>query len=209
MKELQAFETKYPEWVEDDSPTRNVGSDRLDSFQTVKHYRKMLSFDKVFSVQDVLGFFDKFKDDRYLYSAEVKIDGCAISLHYENGLFVRAITRGDGEKGDDVTHNVLTIASFPRKLSGDIPTLLEVRGEIYMGKEAFKALNKTREADGESLFANPRNATSGSLKLLDATECKKRHLDLFVYAAYDHTGTHVPFLQRHHLGNFYVNMDFQ
>ncbi|MDA8774053.1 NAD-dependent DNA ligase LigA [Chlamydiia bacterium] len=188
LKEFQAIETKYPEWINDDSPTRNVGSDRLDSFQTVNHYRKMLSFDKVFSVEDVVGFFDKFKDDDYLYSAEVKIDGCAISLHYENGLFVRAITRGDGEKGDDVTQNVLNIASFPRKLSGNIPQLLEVRGEIYMGKTAFAALNNVRESNDESLFANPRNATSGSLKLLDAAECKKRHLALFVYAAYDHTG---------------------
>ncbi len=188
FRELQALEAAHPEWVTADSPTQRVGAAPLDEFGEVKHAIPMLSLGNVFSDGELLAF-DKRIHDRLKsvgvidYVAEPKLDGLAISLLYENGLYVRAATRGDGETGEDVTENVRTIKSVPLRLLGEgWPARLEVRGEIYMPKAGFEALNAKMRAMGEKTFVNPRNAAAGSLRQLDPRLTAQRPLDIFCYA---------------------------
>lgn len=188
FRELQELEAAHPEWVTVDSPTQRVGAAPLDEFGEVKHAIPMLSLGNVFSDGELLAF-DKRIHDRLKsvgvidYVAEPKLDGLAISLLYENGLYVRAATRGDGETGEDVTENVRTIKSVPLRLLGEgWPARLEVRGEIYMPKAGFEAFNAKMRAVGEKTFVNPRNAAAGSLRQLDPRLTAQRPLDIFCYA---------------------------
>lgn len=182
-KELVNLEKKYPQYVLPDSPTQRVGGQPLKEFTTVQHKIPMLSIDNTYS-EDELVEFDKrikrmAKVEEIDYVVELKYDGVAVSLIYENGKFVLGASRGDGFRGDDITENLKTIKTLP--LTIDYKEPLEVRGEVYMRKDDFERLNKEREKNGEPLFANPRNATAGSLKLLDSKEVAKRNLQLFVY----------------------------
>ena len=188
FRDLQALETANPEFITSDSPTQRVGGEALSEFGSVRHELPMLSLANVFSEEE-LGSFDRriherLKDEAELeYVAEPKLDGLAISLLYENGLLVRAATRGDGETGEDVTANVRTIQSIPLRLLGeDYPTRLEVRGEIYMPKAGFNKLNQRLAAEGAKTFVNPRNAAAGSLRQLDPRLTAQRPLEMFCYA---------------------------
>lgn len=185
LKELEALEKEYPQYALPDSPTQKVGGETLNDFKTIKHNRPMLSLGNTYNegelkefdnrVQKLLGSTD------YLYICELKIDGVAISLNYKDGKLVQAVTRGDGVQGDDVTENVKTIRSLATVLKGDFPHDLEVRGEIFMHRKAFEKLNEEKAKLGEPLYANPRNTTAGSLKLLDNQEVAKRPLDTYLY----------------------------
>lgn len=186
--ELKELEKKYPQYKQPDSPTQRVSERPIEGFATVRHAIPMLSIDNTYSA-DELGEFDnrvsKILGSRnYDYVVELKIDGLAVSLRYEKGRFVTAATRGDGEVGDDVTANVRTIKAIPLILldGKDIPEVIEVRGEVYMPKKSFVELNKKKAEAGETLFANPRNAAAGSLKLLDARVTAQRNLSFFAYA---------------------------
>lgn len=187
MKELETLEEKYPEFSDPNSPSKRVGGDITKSFNSVKHSYPMLSLSNSYSKDDIIDFDNrviKLIDHSFTYLCELKYDGVAISIVYENGQLLRAITRGDGVSGEDVTSNVRTISSIPLKLIGDFPNKLEVRGEIIFPRPAFELLNKERLANGEQLFANPRNTASGTLKLQDSSEVAKRKLDCFLYALY-------------------------
>jgi len=184
IKELQALEAAYPNLITPDSPTQRVGGEPLDGFATVRHSTPMMSIDNVYTA----GEFEEF-DDRVrkllagrevAYMGELKIDGLGISIVYRDGAFVRAVTRGDGFQGDDVTANVKTIRTLPLRIGerGEV----EVRGEIYLPFTSFEAINRARERDGEPLFANPRNAAAGSIRQLDPRVVAERKLDIFLYA---------------------------
>ena len=171
FRELQALEEKYSNLITADSPTQRVGGEALSGFTQVTHEIPMLSLGNVFSDEELTEFDRRVCQgldvDKVEYCAEPKLDGLAISIRYEEGLLVRAATRGDGTTGEDVTHNVRTIDSVPLKLLGeDFPTVLEVRGEVYMSKAGFEALNVRQREKGEKSFANPRNAAAGSLRQL-------------------------------------------
>jgi DNA ligase (NAD+) len=186
LKELQDLELQYPELYDPSSPTQRVGSDISKEFKQVKHKYPMLSLGNTYSEGEVADFYQRARKfinaDEIELVCELKYDGTSISLTYENGELVQAITRGDGEKGDDVTANVKTIRSIPLKLQGnDFPPLFEIRGEILMPWAVFDELNKEREAQEETLFANPRNAASGTLKLQNSAEVAKRKLDSYLY----------------------------
>ncbi|WP_298610733.1 NAD-dependent DNA ligase LigA [uncultured Thiothrix sp.] len=188
FRELQALETAHPECITSDSPTQRVGGEALSEFGSVRHELPMLSLANVFSEEELANFdrriHERLKDEGELeYVAEPKLDGLAISLLYENGVFIRAATRGDGETGEDVTANVRTIQSIPLRLLGDdYPTRLEVRGEIYMPKAGFNKLNQRLAAENLKTFANPRNAAAGSLRQLDPRLTAQRPLEMFCYA---------------------------
>ena len=168
MRRLRELEAQHPERITPDSPTQRVGSAPLSEFASVVHEMPMLSLDNAFSEDDLFAFNQRIQDRLKSsadieYTCEVKLDGLAISLLYRNGLLVRGATRGDGTNGEDITQNVRTIHSIPLKLMGSgYPDLLEVRGEIYMPKAGFNALNEKARASGEKLFVNPRNAAAGS-----------------------------------------------
>lgn len=181
LKELTELEDKYPEYRYEDSPTQKVGGVILSSFTKIKHQIPMMSLSNVFSEDELRSFDEKIKKviSSFSYVTELKIDGLAVSLLYEKGLFVRAATRGNGLIGEDVTHNVKTIKSLPLKLKEPID--IEVRGEIFMPHKSFKQLNEERLNEGESLFANPRNAAAGTIRQLDSKVVSRRNLDLFVY----------------------------
>lgn len=184
LAELQQLENEYPQFFDPNSPTQRVGSDINQDFTQVKHIYPMLSLGNTYNEGEVADFYNrvaKALNAPFEIVCELKYDGTSISLIYENGSLTRAVTRGDGEKGDDVTANVRTIRSIPLKLQGDYPDFMEIRGEILMPWKVFEALNKEREAQEESLFANPRNAASGSLKLQNASEVAKRKLDAYLY----------------------------
>ncbi len=187
LKELVDLEKKHPDLTTPDSPTQRVGGAPIDGFVTVKHRLPMLSIDNTYSPSE-LKEFDKrvckgLGKEKPSYMVELKIDGVAISLVYENGLLTTGVTRGDGEKGDDVTQNLKTVGGVPLKLNTkNPPALLEVRGEVYMARASFARLNEQRVKDGLEKFANPRNSTAGSLKLLDPKLCAARKLSLFAYA---------------------------
>jgi DNA ligase (NAD+) len=187
MKELENLEENHPEFSDPNSPSKRVGGDITKSFNSVKHNYPMLSLSNSYSKDDIIDFDNrviKLIDHSFTYLCELKYDGVAISIVYENGQLLRAITRGDGVSGEDVTANVRTISSIPLKLMGDFPSKLEVRGEIIFPRPAFELLNEERLANGEQLFANPRNTASGTLKLQDSSEVAKRKLDCFLYALY-------------------------
>lgn len=184
LAELQQLENENPQYFDPNSPTQRVGSDINQNFTQVKHEYPMLSLGNTYNEGEVADFYNrvaKALNAPFEIVCELKYDGTSISLTYENGALVRAVTRGDGEKGDDVTANVRTIRSIPLKLQGDFPEKFEIRGEILMPWKVFEALNKEREAQEEPLFANPRNAASGSLKLQNASEVAKRKLDAYLY----------------------------
>ena len=185
MRELQELEEKHPEYDDPNSPTRRVGSDLTKDFVQVAHKYPMLSLGNTYSKGEVADFYERVKralNEDFEICCELKFDGTSISLTYENGRLVRAVTRGDGEKGDDVTANVKTIRSVPLVLSGeDYPAEFEIRGEVLMPWSVFEQLNSEREEQGEQLFANPRNAASGTLKLQDSSVVAKRRLDAYLY----------------------------
>ncbi len=187
LRELQTLEQKFPSLITPDSPSQRVGAKPLESFGEVHHKVVMLSLDNAFSDEEVAGFDrrirDRLKTDETLtYAAEPKLDGLAINLCYEDGILVQAATRGDGNRGEDVTLNVRTIPSIPLALLGnDWPALLEVRGEIYMPKSGFLALNKDAYKAGKKPFANPRNAAAGSLRQLDPRITASRPLAMYCY----------------------------
>jgi len=185
LKELQELEEAHPEYFDPNSPTQRVGSDRNTSFKQVKHTYPMLSLANTYSEGEIQDFYERVRkglNDDFELVCELKYDGTSISLTYENGELKQAVTRGDGEKGDDVTDNVKTIRSIPLRLQGDdYPSLFEIRGEILLPWAVFEDLNKEREEQEEVLFANPRNAASGTLKLQNSAEVSKRRLDGYFY----------------------------
>ena len=185
MKQLAHLENEYPEYNDPNSPTKRVGSDINTSFRQVTHRYPMLSLQNTYSHEEVTEFYNRVKralNDDFEIVCELKFDGTSISLVYENGQLVQALTRGDGKQGDDVTDNVRTISSVPLLLRGhNIPEYIEARGEILLPWSVFDHLNKMREEDGEAPFANPRNAASGTLKLLDSKTVASRRLDSYVY----------------------------
>lgn len=184
LKELNELELKHPEFFDKNSPTQRVGSDIAAGFEQVEHVYPMLSLGNTYSENEVRDFYDRVSkalNEDFELVCELKYDGTSISLTYENGLLVRAITRGDGEKGDDVTNNVKTIRSIPLRLHGDFPKLFEIRGEILMPWAVFDDLNRERESQEEQLFANPRNAASGTLKLQNSAIVASRKLDAYLY----------------------------
>ncbi len=191
-RELEELESQHPEWRRDDSPTQRVGNDHSEGFKRVRHAQRMMSIDDIFEQKDGEGVSDAELLDFYTrlsrslgespgVSVEPKIDGCAVTLLYRKGRLAYAATRGDGEQGDDITENVLTIARVPRQLPEGAPAVLELRGEIFIRWADFEALNAEREEAGQSLFANPRNAAAGSLKLLDPEETARRRLDFLAH----------------------------
>lgn len=182
MKELIELENNHPELRDEHSPTSRVGGAVLDFFEKVEHTVPMLSLGNAFNDQDLRDFDRRVREgvgDNVSYVAELKIDGLAVSLLYEDGRFVRGATRGDGTIGEDITNNLKTIRSIPFKLKDDV--MLEVRGEAYMPKKSFQKLNAHREEEGQELFANPRNAAAGSLRQLDPKIAASRNLDIFLY----------------------------
>ncbi|MEB8477696.1 NAD-dependent DNA ligase LigA [Cronobacter malonaticus] len=187
MRELRALEEAHPELVTPDSPTQRVGAAPLTEFSQVRHEVPMLSLDNVFDEASFLAFNKRVQDrlkstDELVYCCELKLDGLAVSLLYENGLLVRAATRGDGTTGEDITLNVRTIRAIPLKLHGDnIPARLEVRGEVFLPQAGFEKINEEARRTGGKVFANPRNAAAGSLRQLDPRVTAKRPLTFFCY----------------------------
>jgi DNA ligase (NAD+) len=189
-KRFNAIEARFPEFVTSDSPSQKIGAAPSGKFKKIRHSVPMLSLDNAFAEQDVLDFVGRIRrflklgdDDRIDFSAEPKIDGLSMSLRYEQGELVTAATRGDGAEGEDVTANIRTLEDVPKKLKGrNIPELCEVRGEVYMTKQAFLALNERQKAAGDTIFANPRNSAAGSLRQKDPSITASRPLGFFAYA---------------------------
>lgn len=183
MQELIQLEQEHPDWITTDSPTQRVGGGPLPFFEKVQHQRPMLSLGNAFNEQDLREFDRRVKTganvEQVQYMAELKIDGLAVSLVYEGGVFIRGATRGDGTTGEDITQNLKTIRSLPLRLKH--PVTLEVRGEAFMPKKEFERINAARSEQGEPLFANPRNVAAGSLRQLDPKMTAARALDIFVY----------------------------
>ena len=188
LKELENLESQFPDFITPDSPTQQVGSDSIGDFQTEKHQRPMLSLGNTYNAEELREFDARIRKaleiDTVVYSCELKIDGLAISLQYEKGVLVKAITRGDGVQGDVVTDNVKTLRRLPPKLNAGAPQKFEIRGEIFMHRKGFERLNAERAASGQALYANPRNVASGSLKIKDSREVAKRPLDILLYHYY-------------------------
>ncbi|MBN1787251.1 MAG: NAD-dependent DNA ligase LigA [Sedimentisphaerales bacterium] len=186
MSELKELESQNPHLITPDSATQRVSGKPIEGFKQVRHSVAMLSIDNTYNADELRKFDERIAkglgNKKYSYAVELKIDGLAISLRYEKGLLVSGATRGDGTRGDDVTNNIRTIKAIPLSLAGDAPDVLEVRGEVYMPKKAFEQLNEEREQQGQLVFANPRNAAAGSLKLLDAKITAQRKLSFFAYS---------------------------
>lgn len=201
MEELKHLEKKHPDLITDDSPTQRVGGKPLDKFNEVKHALPMLSLGNAFDESDVEDFDRRAReklevDGALAYFCEPKLDGLAISLRYEDGLLVQAATRGDGQTGEDVTSNARTIQSIPLKLIGkDWPSVLEVRGEVFMSRDGFEQLNERAREKGDKTFVNPRNAAAGSLRQLDPKITAERPLEIYCYGIGETSGD--PFAQRH------------
>ena len=186
--QLKALEQQYPDLIQTDTPTNKVGGQALSKFESVTHTVPMLSLGNVFNQDDLFAFArridERLPNQKVQYEVELKLDGLAISLWYENGVLVRGVTRGDGETGEDITQNVKTIRNLPKVLSSQhqaIPQFLEVRGEVLMPKQGFEKLNADQEAKGEKTFANPRNAAAGSLRQLDPNIAASRPLAFYAY----------------------------
>ncbi|HCW64834.1 MAG TPA: DNA ligase (NAD(+)) LigA, partial [Leeuwenhoekiella sp.] len=185
LKELQEMEAKHPEFYDANSPTLRVGGEVTKNFATVKHEHRMYSLDNSYSQEDLEDWEKRIKklvDGAVEYVCELKYDGASISLTYEEGVLVRAVTRGDGVQGDDVTNNVKTIRSVPLKLKGDFPAKFDIRGEIVLPLAGFAAMNAERVEAGDEPYSNPRNTASGSLKLQDSAEVAKRPLECLLYS---------------------------
>ena len=210
FKKLELLEKQHPEWIVPTSPTQRVNESLTQEFATVPHRIPMLSLANTYSKEEIEEFIVRIQkllgNKSFAFSSELKMDGIAISATFEKGHFVRGVTRGDGQQGDDITVNLKTIVNLPLQLLGDqIPTLLEVRGEVFMPREVFQQLNEQKLQDGDVEWANPRNAAAGSLKLLDPQEVAKRKLSLVFYGIAEESSGHltkqsqvVPFLR--HLG---------
>lgn len=185
LKQLQELEAKYPEFAEDDSPTKRVGGEVTKNFETVVHEHRMYSLDNSYSKEDLVDWETRIKklvDGNVQYVCELKYDGASISLTYENGALLKAVTRGDGTQGDNVTANIKTIKSVPLKLKGNYPAKFDIRGEIVLPFEGFNKMNEDRIEIGEEPYRNPRNTASGSLKLQDSAEVAKRPLEFLLYS---------------------------
>jgi DNA ligase (NAD+) len=188
MKELEDWETKYPQYINSSSPTQRVGIEPVSGFAPIKHIAPMLSLANAFSPAELRAFDQRIKklvpEQKIEYVVELKIDGLAVTLVSEDNIFTRGATRGDGTIGEEITSNLRTVKTIPLKLFGkDVPPRLEVYGEVYMKKSDFKRLNEERTKKGENLFANPRNAAAGSVRQLDPRITAQRHLDTFIYRA--------------------------
>lgn len=185
---LADLEAQFPEFASADSPTQRVGDDRAQGFKEIAHRQKMLSLDNTYNEAELRAFHARLvkliETDEVRYTVEPKIDGLAVSLTYEDGKLVRAVTRGKGDRGDDITRNLLTIPEtvLPRTLAGVAPRIVEIRGEIYMTQAEFERLNAERAAAGEELYANPRNTAAGTVKQLDTAEVAKRRLSIVLYS---------------------------
>lgn len=193
LHELISIEEEFPELSSPDSPTRHVGGKADSQFAPVEHRVRMESLQDAFSKEDVRDFDSRVRETagKAKYIVEPKIDGLSVSLEYENGVFVRGSTRGDGQVGEDITHNLRTVASIPLKIK-NAPSFLEVRGEVYMPKAVFLELVKKQELDGEKPFKNPRNAAAGSLRQKDARVTRKRKLDIFIFNVQQLEGKTLP-----------------
>ena len=203
MRELQELEEAHPELQTPDSPTKRVGGEPVEGFEEVRHDPPMLSLDNAYEKSELSEWIDRLRkllpEGGWAYAAELKIDGVSISLLYEDGVLTRAVTRGNGEVGDDVTENVRTIRTLPLRLDGDgFPDRLLVRGEIYMPRKVFARINEEREERGEELYANPRNTTAGTIRLKDSREVARRGLEVAVYQSVTDLGepTHTKTLKR-------------
>lgn len=198
LEELIALEKQFPEFLSPDSPSQRVGGLVTKTFNTVRHQYPMLSLSNSYSVEDMIDFDRKVREglghttdgQQIEYVCELKFDGLSISLIYEEGKLVQAITRGDGVQGDEVTTNAKTIKSVPLKLHGNFPSRFEIRGEVYMPRPVFDAINREREEIGETPMANPRNAASGTMKMQDSAQVARRKLDCFLYNV---LGENLPF----------------
>ncbi|TEW67979.1 NAD-dependent DNA ligase LigA [Mucilaginibacter phyllosphaerae] len=188
LEQLGKLEKQFPEFLNPESPTQVVGGDITKEFVTVKHRWPMLSLGNTYNEQELIDFDQRIRKaigDNFEYVCELKFDGLSMSLTYENGKLARAVTRGDGTQGDEVTTNVRTIHNIPKKLNaGNYPDLFEIRGEVFMHLKAFERLNKERTDNGEVPYANPRNFASGTMKLQDSAEVARRPLDCFLYGLY-------------------------
>ncbi len=187
LEELQRLEAEHPEYAFDHSPTKRIGGDITKKFETVVHTYPMLSLSNTYSQEEIIEWENRLKklaDGPIEYVCELKYDGVAIGIQYQNGVLTRALTRGDGTQGENVTTNVKTIRSIPLRLSGDYPADFEIRGEIFFPLEKFNQLNREREDIGEAVFANPRNSASGTLKLQDSKVVAARGLDSYLYGLY-------------------------
>lgn len=182
LRELENLEGEHPEFMQPDSPTQRVGGEALSKFDKVTHSVPLMSLQDVFSMEELTEFWEKIQGEQpgTFFTVEPKIDGLSVALEYENGVFVRGATRGDGNVGEDVTQNLKTIRSIPMKLEG-APERLIVRGEVFMPKSSFHKLNERQEHEGKPLFANPRNAAAGSLRQLDSKITAQRGLDILVF----------------------------
>ena len=219
-RRLKDLEDEYPQAQTPDSPTCRIGAEPIKAFTAVKHITPMMSLDNTYSADELKAFDQRVRKnldgESVEYVVELKFDGVSASLLYENGKWVRGATRGDGEKGDDVTGNLRTIRSIPLEFGSDTlsaPELLEVRGEVYMTKKTLELINKDKERRGEELFANPRNAAAGSLKLLDSKVVATRRLDIFIWGI-GHCrgrefGTHVEVLEYLKKGGLKVNPHYK
>lgn len=194
LKELQELEAKHPEYFDEDSPTQRVGGAITKNFNTIPHEYRMYSLDNSYSKEELLEWEKRVQKglgtDKVQYTCELKYDGASISIRYENGRLVRAVTRGDGFQGDEVTTNIKTIRAVPIKLKGDFPEKFDIRGEIILPLEGFAKMNQEMIEAGETPYANPRNTASGSLKLQDSGEVAKRPLDCLLYSI---IGPNLPF----------------
>jgi len=216
LKELKALEAEYPELITKDSPSQRVGGKVGTGFKKVIHEKPMMSLANVFDAAEILAFDERVKKGLDLakapeYLAEIKMDGLAISLKYENGFFKTASTRGDGIEGEDVTENIRVTSSIPMDLNAfetKVPQAIEIRGEIVILKKDFEKLNAAREKAGEALFANPRNAAAGSLRALDTTITAKRHLQMVAYALGENSGE-LPFATQEAVLQYFNKIGFR
>lgn len=194
LEKLIAIEEKHPEWVFPGSPTQRVGEMVSGGFPVVAHIHPMLSLANSYSPEEVTAFLERMErmlqKKSIIYETELKMDGIAISIRYEQGILIRAVTRGNGEEGEEITSNIRTIRSLPLQLRGDFPEVLESRGEVFMSKRVFEALNKEQKKLGKPQFANPRNAAGGSLKLLNPKEVEKRDLGISFYGIAEISPSH-------------------
>jgi DNA ligase (NAD+) len=184
---LKDLENAHPHLIQPDTPTQKVGGEALGQFASITHTVPMLSLGNIFDYDDLVAFDQRIRDrlpnQTIHYELELKLDGLAVSLIYQDGKLTQAVTRGDGETGEDITHNALTIRNLPKVLSGEaVPALLEVRGEVLMPKSGFEKLNREAAARGDKTFANPRNAAAGSLRQLDPNIAAARPLAFYAYS---------------------------
>lgn len=191
LEELKRLEAEYPQYAHPNSPTKRVGGDITENFPKVRHKHRMLSLSNSYSEEEIVEFIERIQREiggDTEFTLELKYDGAAISIRYDNGAFAQAVTRGDGSEGEDISANVRTIRSIPLQLKGDYPDEFEIRGEIFFPWPAFNKLNAEREEIGEPLFANPRNTAAGTLKLQDSSIVASRGLDCFLYGVYGDVG---------------------